>query len=102
MKLLKLKLACCESSFREDKYSFLFFSFFKILVYFYSFPPLRSLDLSLDYTTPVALVFEPPPLRGITDQRFETTIHVGYGSFTRFEINVNGINKDSFLDNELS
>lgn len=70
---MKLKLASCESSFEEDKYSlFFFFFFFQNSRFFYSFLPLRF-DLSLDYTTPVALVFEPLPLRGTTDQRFETT-----------------------------
>lgn len=58
---------CCESSFGEDKYSSLLFpSLFQIPV------SSSSIDLSLDYTTPVALVFEPLPLRGTTDQRFET------------------------------
>lgn len=99
---MKLKLASCESSFEENKYSLFFFSFFKIPVssipffLFDSISPwiirhlLRSFSSRCRYAVPL-----------INDSK-QLHRSMGHRSFTRFEINVNGINKDSFLDNELS
>lgn len=72
MKLLKLKLANVANlplgRINILRFFFLLYSKFPFLLLLSS----SSIDLSLDYTTPVALVFEPLPLRGTTDQRFET------------------------------
>lgn len=72
MKLLKLKLANVANlplgRINIPRFFFLLYSKFPFLLLLSS----SSIDLSLDYTTPVALVFEPLPLRGTTDQPFET------------------------------